>query len=591
MAKRPASNSANSAMGTPSADVFRLVHGRAIIGEYWPEKAGDGHPGRILYASSIDRALGRWLEFHPLVACYQRADLREDQVRAWRLRAPFGPSLPIAYHFDGRELFHFPDYQGRWIDGTPFVADAGSFESQLSGRVLAAAEATRLAMRIAGGRYFVGTETTIAPRLHRNLINLHARRRHHDLNQFELLANQIRSQWIEGGARSIRQVCAAPASGTWAEGEMLAAAWKIVADTAASGRLLIIGGLDGVELDLDRSLELLSPDVPPIGPESLPDSPQPTPPTPYAVRDVIEADARGIPGPTIDESELATLPRSRSLSAEQRDELLATVRRNRAITEAWQCGASYREVAAQFHLQPSQAHYLIRRVLKYGQRAWIPHAVYQSPRLSNLHPALQECIRSQYSRAIRLGSTAVWESAELERVWKSLNLPEPSYWQVYRYCKHLERTDSAVRAKRSGLRGIPRGLTSVESLISSVKVPGLICQVDEHLWDGRFVGHNGTIIRGRIHIGVLVCVATGAILGAVTSAHALSEWDYMRLLKQAMEPKDQLKMIHGFVNDWDVVAKPQLILSDRGSIFVSQHAMEVVRPVRHFRRPCAAAGS
>ncbi|MBV9894776.1 MAG: hypothetical protein JO020_11450 [Chloroflexi bacterium] len=162
---------------------------------------------------------------------------------------------------------------------------------------------------------------------------------------------------------------------------------------------------------------------------------------------------------------------------------------------------------------------------------------------------------------------------------------------MYRYCKHLERTDSAVRAKRSGLRGIPRGLTSVESLISSVKVPGLICQVDEHLWDGRFVGHNGTIIRGRIHIGVLVCVATGAILGAVTSAHALSEWDYMRLLKQAMEPKDQLKMIHGFVNDWDVVAKPQLILSDRGSIFVSQHAMEVVRPVRHFRRPCAAAGS
>src|SRR5712691_4314401 len=50
----------------------------------------------------------------------------------------------------------------------------------------------------------------------------------------------------------------------------------------------------------------------------------------------------------------------------------------------------------------------------------------------------------------------------------------------------------------------------------------------------------------------------------------------MRLLKQAMEPKDHLKLIHGFTNDWDVVAKPQLILSDRGSIFISRHAMEVV---------------
>jgi hypothetical protein len=111
--------------GTPSADVFRLVHGRAIIGRVLSEKAGDGHPGRILHASTIDRALGLWLEFHPLVACYQRADLREDQVAAWRLNAPFGPNLPIAFRFDDQELFHDPDYQGRWIDGTPFVADAG----------------------------------------------------------------------------------------------------------------------------------------------------------------------------------------------------------------------------------------------------------------------------------------------------------------------------------------------------------------------------------------------------------------------------------------------------------------------------------
>jgi hypothetical protein len=73
-----------------------------------------------------------------------------------------------------------------------------------------------------------------------------------------------------------------------------------------------------------------------------------------------------------------------------------------------------------------------------------------------------------------------------------------------------------------------------------------------------------------MHIAVLACVATGAtgaILAAVTSAQTLSEWDYMRLLKQAMESKDHLKLIHCFTNDWDIVAKPQLIFSDRGTIF------------------------
>jgi len=79
-----------------------------------------------LRTAAIDRAVGLWLEFRPLVACYQRADLREEQVASWRLSAPFGPNLPIAYRFAEAEHIHYPDYQGRWLDGTPFVADAGN---------------------------------------------------------------------------------------------------------------------------------------------------------------------------------------------------------------------------------------------------------------------------------------------------------------------------------------------------------------------------------------------------------------------------------------------------------------------------------
>src|SRR5712692_10398547 len=90
MAESRAEPKGTSQLGTLSSDVFRLVHGRAIVGEFWSEKAGDGHPGRILHASAIDRVLGLWLEFHPHVACYQRADLREAQLAAWRLNAAAG---------------------------------------------------------------------------------------------------------------------------------------------------------------------------------------------------------------------------------------------------------------------------------------------------------------------------------------------------------------------------------------------------------------------------------------------------------------------------------------------------------------------
>jgi len=259
-------------LGTPSADVFRLAHGRAIVGEYWSEKAGDGRPGRILHASAIDRALGLWLEFHPLVVCYQRADLREEQVASWRLSAPFGPNLPIGYPFEDDEHIHYPDYQGRWLDGTPFVADAGSSESLQSGQDLAAAEASRLTMQIAGGRYFIGTEATIAPTLHWNLINLHARRRHHELERFAELAAEIQPLWLRGQAVSIRETVEALAGDRWPAVEVQAAAWKVAADSAAAGRLLVIGGLGGVQLDLDTAIELHAPELPPVLPDPLPDT-------------------------------------------------------------------------------------------------------------------------------------------------------------------------------------------------------------------------------------------------------------------------------------------------------------------------------
>jgi hypothetical protein len=44
----------------------------------------------------------------------------------------------------------------------------------------------------------------------------------------------------------------------------------------------------------------------------------------------------------------------------------------------------------------------------------------------------------------------------------------------------------------------------------------------------------------------------------------------MRLIKQAMEPKDRLVRLYECTNPWPCYAKPALILHDRGKIFTSE---------------------
>jgi putative transposase len=50
----------------------------------------------------------------------------------------------------------------------------------------------------------------------------------------------------------------------------------------------------------------------------------------------------------------------------------------------------------------------------------------------------------------------------------------------------------------------------------------------------------------------------------------------MRLIKQAMEPKDRLVRLYECMNPWPCYAKPGLILHDRGKIFTSERATQVL---------------
>src|SRR5438445_8548804 len=87
---------------------------------------------------------------------------------------------------------------------------------------------------------------------------------------------------------------------------------------------------------------------------------------------------------------------------------------------------------------------------------------------------------------------------------------------------------------------------------------------------------SGETVASRVHAAVLVCVKTAAILGAVLALGPLKEEDYMRLVKQALEPKDHLVGLTGCQHAWPCFGKPAIVFHDRGKIFTSERARQVL---------------
>ena len=87
---------------------------------------------------------------------------------------------------------------------------------------------------------------------------------------------------------------------------------------------------------------------------------------------------------------------------------------------------------------------------------------------------------------------------------------------------------------------------------------------------------SGETVASRVHAAVLICVKTAAILGAVLALGPLKEEDYMRLVKVSMERKDHLVGINGCEHCWPCFGKPAIIFHDRGKIFTSERARQVL---------------
>ena len=279
-----------------------------------------------------------------------------------------------------------------------------------------------------------------------------------------------------------------------------------------------------------------------------------------------ESDQRENQLTTFDDSTLEGLVRERFL-------------RNVRAVEQVLAGSSVMEVAQETQIARSTLSRLVQRARTLGVRACVPYATYSRER--EMHPAFQEVIRRLYQLPTKLSLTAIAEHADLVRAAKRVQQDTgsapalPSYKQVRSYVRVLKQEPQILRA-REQMRSKVGDRQSPRSFVLSIPAPAQLAQVDEQSMELYVITPDGIPVTRRVHAAVLICVKTAAIMGAVLALGPLKEEDYMRLLKQALEPKDRLVLQAGCQHPWPCSGKPAIVFHDRGKIFPSERARQVL---------------
>ncbi len=545
-------------------DLFKIA-GRSISG--WIPSLKTGQPGHVRqpFCSHLEEQLLLWLEYHPQVAWYARGDIGAQFATAYRLPTPKDAPFAIGYVFEGKLHDYLPDVVGTLTTGKLLIAEAGMEDEKRQDRQQAKAEAARRLARAKRGAYWIATEQTLSITRYYNLVFLHARRQ--GFPAFAEIEASLRQVWPWGEVACVKELVPRLLD-RWQEALIEATIWKVVAESAARGHLLV--DLSRVTLDRELPLALLPPNAAPIVPDPLPDRLLPLdrgsqghasfPSTVSLPRKTM------MPGPTFDASTLDEPLRER-------------FHRNLRAVEQVLAGASQTQVVAASGIPRSTLSRLVSRTRELGAIACVPYGSYS--RQPRLHPAFAECIRRLYLLPTRLSMAAIHEHPDLSQVSTRLSketgtpIKLPSYKQV---CKEVHRLkgDPELVALREGAKAPPRARSSPQSFAFSIPAPALLTQVDEYTMELYVVTPDGIAVASRVHAAVLVCVKTAAILSAVLALGPLKEEDYMRLLKGALEPKDRLVAFAGCQHPWPCYGKPAIVFHDRGKIFTSERARQVL---------------
>jgi transposase len=551
--------------GVRGIDLFKIA-GESISGWIPSWKTGEIRPTRQPFCSLMEERLLLYLEYHPQVAWYGRGDISSTFASTYKITTPLPTPYTIDYLFEGNAHVYLPDAIGQLQGGSLLIAEAGLEREKRRERNQAKAEAARKVADEQGGVYWIGTEATLLPQRHANLIFLHARRQ--PFPSFQELAEALQVVWPYGEAACVQEV-GERLGERWSPAEKEAAVWKTCADAAAGGHLLV--DLANTQLTRLTPLICLALDSPLILPDPLPSDLESSD---------MQAEFLSQPGNFEEEKAgkptdvLSTFDDS-FLDEKQREHFL----RNLRAVEAVLNGATVREAATAAGMGRSTLGRLVQRTVEFGQLACVPQATYHRER--KLHPAFQQTIRLLYSRPTKLSMRAIAEHVELKHVASRLradtgmSIELPTYDQVRKYIDTLKQ-EPKVQKERGGEKGPRRERQSPSSFALSIPAPAQLAQVDEHSMELYVVTKDGIPVASRIHAAVLVCVKTAAIMSAVIALGPLAEEDYMRLIKGALEPKDRLVLQAGCQHNWPVSGKPATVFHDRGKIFTSERARQVL---------------
>ncbi|MHB8599892.1 MAG: hypothetical protein ACYDER_24175 [Ktedonobacteraceae bacterium] len=301
--------------------------------------------------------------------------------------------------FGGQPHHYLPDIVGRLTSGKLFIAEAGMEDDKRGGdRNLANAEAACHLARLQQGVFWIGTERTLTKQRHYNLVFLHARRQ--SFPAFANIAAASQEVWPWGEMAPVCEV-ASRLSHQFPAALVEAAIWKVVADSAAQGHLLV--DLEQFMLDRHLPLGLLPPDAPPLVPSPLPDTLLPEPEVMQPAVPLQTAPL--VPGPTFDAS---TLPEP------QREQFHQNLRAAQLVL----AGATQTSVAEKEGIPPFDA-----IAASEANEATRTNCLCASWQLSSKeYPA--SCLPGMYRLYLlptRLSMTAIQEHTEMQHVAERLS--------------------------------------------------------------------------------------------------------------------------------------------------------------------------
>src|SRR5215472_10660804 len=210
-----------SETGIRGIDLFKIA-GESISGWIPSWKMGGKIPTRQPFCSLMEERLLLYLEYHPQVAWYGRGDISATFASTYKIATPQPVPFTINYLFEGKAHVYLPDAIGQLQSGSLLIAEAGLEREKRRERNQAKAEAARKVAEQQGGVYWIGTEASLLPKTHANLVFLHARRQ--PCPSFQALAEALQVVWPYGEAACVQEVIKRLGE-RWSKTEKEAAVW------------------------------------------------------------------------------------------------------------------------------------------------------------------------------------------------------------------------------------------------------------------------------------------------------------------------------------------------------------------------------